>query len=515
LKIQSYICGEWFTGEDDGQEVFNAINGSSIGFVSSKGIDFKQVLEYGRQKGGKGLQQLTFHQRADSLKALAKYLSEQKEKLYEISAWTGATRTDSWVDIEGGTGTLFAYSSMAKKGLPDKTFMVEGEIEQLSKEGTFVGQHILVSKPGVAVHINAFNFPCWGMLEKLAPSIIAGMPVIIKPATVSSYLTEAMVREIIASEILPEGSIQLICGSVGDTFDHLNEQDVVTFTGSASTGQKLKSHPRIIRDSIPFNMEADSLNCCILGETVAEDAPEFDLFIKEIVREMTMKAGQKCTAIRRIIVPQAKTTSVINALNNRLSKIAIGDPAIEGVRMGALVGKDQVKDVWDNVRALGEECEIVYGGNEEFEIVGGDSISGAFFPPTLLYSGKPKNSEAPHAIEAFGPVSTVMPYDSLDEAMEISRLGKGSLAGSIFTADDNEAKQFIFGTAAYHGRMLIINDSCAKESTGHGSAMPSLVHGGPGRAGGGEELGGIRAIKHYMQRTALQGSPVTLAALTA
>jgi oxepin-CoA hydrolase/3-oxo-5,6-dehydrosuberyl-CoA semialdehyde dehydrogenase len=514
LKIQSYVFGEWVTGSGDGQEVFNAINGDSISFVSSNGIDFKQALEYGRQKGVEGLRQLTFHQRADMLKALAKHLTEHKEKLYEISAWTGATRTDSWVDIEGGTGTLFAYSSLAKKEMPDNTILVEGDIEMLSKEGTFIGQHILVSKPGVAVHINAYNFPCWGMLEKLAPSIIAGMPVIIKPATVSSYLAEAMVREIISSEILPEGSIQLICGGVGDLFDHLAEQDVVTFTGSASTGQKLKSHPEIIKNSIPFNMEADSLNCCILGETVGEDSPEFDLFIKEIVREMTMKAGQKCTAIRRVMVPQTKTEAVISALKNRLGKTTIGDPAVEGVRMGALVGRDQVKDVWDNVNALASKCELVYGGKDDFEILGGDTQIGAFFPTTLLYCDKPTNIDAPHSIEAFGPVSTVMPYSSLDDAMDIARLGKGSLAGSIFTADDHEARQLILGTAAYHGRMLVINESCAKESTGHGTAMARLVHGGPGRAGGGEELGGIRAIKHYMQRTALQGSPTTLATIT-
>ena len=514
MNIQSYVNGEWFTGKNNGQQVFNAINGKSIGFVSSDGVDFRQTLEYGRNRGQKGLQELTFHQRSDRLKALAKYLTGHKDKLYEISAWTGATRTDSWEDIEGGIGTLFAYSSLTKKELPDKTIIIEGDTENLSKQGTFVGQHILVSKPGVAVHINAYNFPCWGMLEKLAPSIIAGVPVIIKPATVSCYLTEAMVREIIGSNILPEGSLQLICGSVGDLFEHLGEQDIVTFTGSALTGQKLRSHPIIIRNSIPFNMEADSLNCSILGNTVEQDAPEFDLFIKEVVREMTMKAGQKCTAIRRVIVPQMKIEAVINALKARLSKTTVGDPAIEGVRMGALVGKDQVGDVWQNVHALKKQCELVYGGREDFEILGGDTETGAFFPATLLYCDKPKAIDAPHSIEAFGPVSTVMPYTDLNEAMEIARMGRGSLAGSIFTADDSEARDLILGTAAYHGRMLVINESCAAESTGHGTVMPKLVHGGPGRAGGGEELGGVRAVKHYMQRTALQGSPTTLANIT-
>ncbi len=360
---------------------------------------------------------------------------------------------------------MFAYSSLAKSELPDKKVIVEGGVEGLSKEGTFVGQHILTTKPGVALHINAYNFPCWGMLEKLAPSIIAGMPVIVKPATVSCYLTEAMMREIVNSGILPEGSVQLICGSTGDIFDHLNEQDVVTFTGSASTGQMLKSHKNIVGNSIPFNMEADSLNCCILGDTVEPGSAEFDLYIKEIVREMSMKAGQKCTAIRRAIAPASKIDAVMQALEDRLKKTVIGDPAVEGVRMGALVGRDQVQDT-------------------------------------------------PHSVEAFGPVCTVMPYNGIDEAVEIARLGKGSLAGSVFTANNQEARDIILGAAAYHGRLLVIDESCAKESTGHGTAMPKLVHGGPGRAGGGEELGGIRAVKHYMQRTALQGSPEMLSSIT-
>ncbi len=514
MNIQSYVVGEWVSGSSEGEKVFNAINGESIGDVSSLGIDFKSVVDYARKKGQAGLRELTFHERADKLKALAKYLTDQKDKLYEISAWSGATKIDSWVDIEGGTGTLFAYSSLAKSELPDKKVIVEGGIEGLSKEGTFVGQHILTTKPGVALHINAYNFPCWGMLEKLAPSIIAGMPVIVKPATVSCYLTEAMMREIVNSGILPEGSVQLICGSTGDIFDHLNEQDVVTFTGSASTGQMLKSHKNIVANSIPFNMEADSLNCCILGDTVEPGSAEFDLYIKEIVREMSMKAGQKCTAIRRAIAPAGKIDAVMQALEDRLKKTVIGDPAVEGVRMGALVGRDQVQDVWDNVNKLAGESEIVYGGNREFDIVGGDSQKGAFFPLTLLHCDTPLGKDTPHSVEAFGPVCTVMPYNGIDEAVEIARLGKGSLAGSVFTANTREARDIIFGAAAYHGRLLVIDESCAKESTGHGTAMPKLVHGGPGRAGGGEELGGIRAVKHYMQRTALQGSPEMLSSIT-
>ena len=514
MSIQSYIGGEWVTGKDTGVEVFNAVNGQSVGSVSSAGIDFRESLNYARATGGHVLRAMTFHERANCLKALAQQLMAEKEKFYEVSAWTGATRIDSWIDIEGGIGTLFTYSSLVRREFPNECFLVEGEPQPLSKGGTFIGRHILVPKEGVAVHINAFNFPCWGMLEKIAPSLLAGVPVIVKPATVSAYLTEVMVKEIVASGILPAGAIQLICGSTGDLLDHLNEQDVVTFTGSAWTGRKLKSRPNIINNSIPFNMEADSLNCCLLGETVEPDSAEFNLFIKEVAREMTVKAGQKCTAIRRTLVPRSKVTLVTDALKARLDKISIGDPAVEGVKMGPLVGRDQLQDVWEKVGTLSKSSEIVYGGTRDFEIIGGDGDKGAFFPTTLLYCDKPLTAEEPHAEEAFGPVSTIMPYDDVDEAIALIKLGRGSLVGSVFTADDSEALRIILGTAAYHGRMLIINNDCAAESTGHGSPMPTLVHGGPGRAGGGEELGGARAIKHYMQRTALQGSPTTLMAIT-
>ncbi len=514
MDIQSYVQGTWVSGKGSKVEVFNAINGDPVGAVSSDGIDFQQVLQYARDKGGPALRGMSFHERAGLLKALSKYLADQKEKLYTVSAWTGATRQDSWVDIEGGTGTLLAYSSLGKRELPDKTFLVEGDVERLSKEGTFVGQHILVPKEGVAVHINAYNFPCWGMLEKLAPSLLAGVPVIVKPATVSCFLTEAMMREIVASGLLPDGAVQLVCGSLGDLFEHLDEQDTVTFTGSASTGRKLKVHPNIIGNSIPFNMEADSLNCSILGRTVEPGAPEFDLYIREVVREMSMKAGQKCTAIRRALVPAEKADAVMEALKACLGKVTIGDPAIEGVRMGALVGRDQVGDVWSRVNTLKKSCEVVFGGSEDFEVQGADPDKGAFFPLTLLYCDRPADAEEPHSVEAFGPVCTVMSYTDLDEAVRLARLGRGSLAGSIFTADDAEAGHLIMGTAAFHGRMLVINEACAKESTGHGTVMPTLVHGGPGRAGGGEELGGVRGVKHYMQRTAIQGSPETIAALT-
>jgi len=513
-KINSYVNGEWYAGQGNGSEVFNAINGSTIGLVTSDGIDFKDMLQYARKVGGPAMRALSFHDRANRLKELGKYLLANKDRLYEISSWTGATTADSWVDIEGGAATLFTYSGMVRREVPNETYWVEGEAERLSPNGTFMGQHILVPKEGVALHINAFNFPCWGMLEKIAPSLAAGMPVIIKPASVSCFLTEAMVRLMIKSNIFPEGSIQLICGRVGDTFEHLNEQDVVTFTGSAWTGRKLRTHPNIIANSIPFTMETDSLNCSILGAGATPGTAEFDLFIKEVAKEMTIKAGQKCTAIRRTIVPRNHLDSVAEALSARLDKITLGDPSVEGVRMGSLVGKDQVADVWENVGALSECCEIIYGGAKDFEVLGGDAEKGAFFPKTLLLCDKPLNETKPHEIEAFGPVTTLMPYDNIEEAIEIVKLGKGSLVGSIVTADNQEATQIILGTAAYHGRMLVLNSECAQESTGHGSPLPQLVHGGPGRAGGGEELGGLRAVKHYMQRTAIQGSPTTLMSLT-
>lgn len=514
MKSQSYVLGHWVEGRDAGVAVHNAVNGELINEVSSSGINFEEVAAYARNVGGPALRKLTIHDRANMLKALGVHLMSKKEDFYKLSACTGATRADSWVDIEGGVGTMFNYSSFARREFANETFAVEGPVERLSANGTFVGRHILTPKLGVSVHINAFNFPCWGMLEKIAPSLVAGMPVIVKPATASAYLTEAMVKEIVAAGILPDGAIQLICGSVGDLLNNLNEQDAVTFTGSASTGQMLKAHPNIIAKSIPFNMEADSLNCSILGQTVAVDDPEFDLFIKEVCKEITTKAGQKCTAIRRVIVPTSMIDSVRDALAARLDKISIGDPNAEGVRMGSLVGCDQRDDVRAVVEKLKEHCDVVYGGGEVTPVGDACAEKGAFFPPTLLHCATPLTTMAPHELEAFGPVSTLMPYNTLEEAIEIAHLGKGSLVGSIVTFDDAEATQLVLGAAAYHGRMLILNRDCAKESTGHGSPLAALVHGGPGRAGGGEELGGVRAIKHYMQRTAIQGSPTTLMAIT-
>lgn len=514
MKLKSYAAAEWREGAGTGITVYDAVGGDPVCSVSSEGLDFAAMVRHARDVGGPALRAMTFHDRAAALKAMARHLMAKKEDFYAISAKTGATRADGWVDIEGGIGTVFSYASLVTREFPNDVVMVEGDVERLSAKGSFVGRHILTPKPGVAVHINAYNFPCWGMLEKIAPSLAAGMPVIVKPATPSAYLTEAMVREIIAGGFLPEGALQLICGSAGDLLDHLDEQDVVTFTGSASTGQKLRTHPNIVANSIPFTMEADSLNCAILGETVQPGDEEFGLFVKEVAKEMTVKAGQKCTAIRRIIVPAGMMDDVAAALRARLEKTVLGDPAAEGVRMGPLVGRDQARDVQAKVGQLAEECEILMGGGEEFAIEGCDNASGAFYPATLLRCDDPLNKRRVHEVEAFGPVSTMMPYASLDEAVAIARLGKGSLVGSLYTYDDEEARRVILATAPYHGRMLILNRDCAGESTGHGSPLANLVHGGPGRAGGGEELGGARAVKHYMQRTALQGSPTTLMAIT-
>jgi len=514
MKIQSYVNGQWCSGDGRTQQLLNAIDDSVVGEVSSLTTGFDTLLDYGRTKAGPALRKLTIHQRAEMIKALAKYLLDRKDDFYRISYLTGATKADSWVDIEGGIGTMFSYSGIARRELNNDTFIVEGPVEPLSKHGTFVGRHILTSKEGVSVHINAFNFPVWGMLEKITPSLIAGVPVVVKPGTVTCYLTEAVVKAMVESKIFPEGSIQLICGSVGDLLDHLTEQDVVTFTGSASTGQMLKAHKNIIAKSIPFTMEADSLNCCILAPDVKVEDPEFDLYIKEVVREMTTKAGQKCTAIRRIFAPENMTEAVAEALKARLLKTTLGNPSLEGVRMGALVGKSQRDDVLSVVEQLSQGNDILLSGMENYNSIGIEEGKGAFMAPTLIHCADPLNSNTVHDIEAFGPVSTLMPYTDIEQALVLAKLGKGSLAGSVFTYNKDHARELILGAASHHGRMLVIDRDCARESTGHGSPLANLVHGGPGRAGGGEELGGVRAIKHYMQRTAIQGSPSSLMAVT-
>ena len=509
MKLQNYATGKWIEGEGEGQSLFNAITGEQIASASSKGLDFSDMLDYARKTGGPALRKLTFQERGRMLKALALHLDSKKENFYKVSWATGATRADSWVDIEGGIGNLFTYASLRRQ-FPDETFCLDGDAAKLSKNGTFIGHHICVPKEGVAIHINAFNFPVWGMLEKIAVNLLAGVPAIVKPATVTSFLTEAVVKEIVASNILPPGSLQLICGSANGILDFIQSQDVVTFTGSASTGMMLKAHPRLVSESVPFNLEADSLNCCVLGSDVTPGNPEFEIFIKEVQREMTTKAGQKCTAVRRIIVPEKLVEDVQVALGKRLSQVIIGDPQKEGIKMGALAGKSQLKEVAEKVVQLSKTQEIVYGDLNTFEVSGADKNKGAFMPPILFLNKNPFKFTDVHNIEAFGPVSTIMPYKTTEEAVELAKMGKGSLVCSIITNDDKIAKEFVIGAACMHGRILVLNAACAKESTGHGSPMPMLTHGGPGRAGGGEEMGGKRGVFHYLQRTAIQGSPTMI-----
>jgi oxepin-CoA hydrolase/3-oxo-5,6-dehydrosuberyl-CoA semialdehyde dehydrogenase len=513
-RLQNYALGEWITGTGSGTPLYNAVTGDEVAVASSEGLDFAAMLHYGRTVGGPALRRMTFHQRARMLKALAQYLTARKEEFYRVSAFTGATRGDSWIDIDGGIGTLFAYASRGRREFPDETYYVDGGPEALSKGGSFIGRHICVPMEGVAVQINAFNFPVWGMLEKLATSMLAGVPSIVKPATVTSYLTEVVARAIVESDILPAATFQLVCGSAGDLLDHVTSQDSVAFTGSAATGLMLRSGRAILEQNVRFNQEADSLNFSMLGPDAVPGTEEFDLFVREVVKEMTVKAGQKCTAIRRTFVPAALVDDVSAALRKRLAGVKVGDPAIEGVRMGPLAGRTQRREVAANVEKLRGATELLYGGPDTLEVVGADPERGAFFPTMLLYSGEPFSRTQPHDVEAFGPVNTLMPYDSVEEATELAKLGKGSLVGSLFTARDDVAREVALGTAAYHGRLMIVNRHSAKESTGHGSPLPHLVHGGPGRAGGGEEMGGVRGVLHYMQRTALQGSPQTLAAVT-
>jgi oxepin-CoA hydrolase/3-oxo-5,6-dehydrosuberyl-CoA semialdehyde dehydrogenase len=513
-RLQNYALGEWVDGTGKGATLYNAVTGAEVAVASSDGLDFKAMLEHGRTVGGPVLRTLTFHQRARILKALAQYLTARKDEFYRVSSWTGATKGDSWIDIDGGIGTLFAYASRGRREFPDETFFVDGGPEALSKGGTFIGRHICVPIEGVAVQINAFNFPVWGMLEKLATSFLAGVPTIVKPATVTSYLTEVVAKAMIESRLLPSGTFQLICGSAGDLLDHVGSQDSVAFTGSASTGLMLKSGRAILEHNVRFNQEADSLNFSMLGPDAAPGTDEFDLFVKEVVKEMTVKAGQKCTAIRRTFVPESMVDDVVTALKKRLDGVKVGDPSVEGVRMGPLAGKGQVREVEKSVDRLKKATELVYGGPGTLDVIGADADKGAFFPTMLLYNDRPFDRAEPHDVEAFGPVNTVMPYRSVDEAIELARLGKGSLVGSLFTARDEVARQVVLGTAAYHGRLMLVNRHSAKESTGHGSPLPHLVHGGPGRAGGGEEMGGVRGVLHYMQRTAIQGSPQTVASVT-
>ena len=513
MKLENYITGQWITGDGEGQILCNAVTGETMAAASTKGLDFKSVIEYGRTVGNPALRKMTFHERGNMLKALALHLRNHLPKFYELSYKTGATKADSWVDIEGGIGNLFANASLRRK-FPDEVFCIDGESHNLGKNNTFMGTHILVPKEGVAVHINAFNFPVWGMLEKIAVNLLAGVPAIVKPATVTSYLTEAVVKEIIASGILPEGALQLLCGSAGDLLNHVTSQDVVTFTGSATTGLMLKSNENILRENVPFNMEADSLNCIVLGDDVNPGEPEWDIFVKEVRKEMTLKAGQRCTGIRRIFVPENKMEEMWKALSSSLSQTIIGNPLNEKVRMGSLAGDTQRKEVKEQVQKLLSSSQIIYGSLDSVEVIDADARKGAFMSPLLLMNDQPFASKEVHEVEAFGPVSTIMPYKTTEEAIALSKLGKGSLVTTIVTANYQTAKQYVIGAATHHGRILVLNQECAKENTGHGSPLPLLVHGGPGRAGGGEEMGGIRGVKHYLQRTALQGSPTTITEIT-
>ena len=513
IQVKNYVCGQWVAGEGSEQELFHAITGKAIGSVSSSGLDYKAILEYGRTVGGAQLRKMTFQERGRMLKALALHLMERKAAYYALSAYTGATKIDSWIDIEGGIGNLFANASLRRQ-FPDLPYYVDGSAAPLSKNGTFIGHHIMVPKQGVAVHINAFNFPIWGMLEKIAVNLMAGVPAVVKPSEYTSYLTEIVVKDIVDSGILPEGALQLVAGSGKGIIDHVTAQDVVTFTGSAFTGQKLKAHSRLIEESVPFNLEADSLNAMVLGQQAAPGTAEFDIFIKEVTKEITVKAGQKCTAVRRIMVPENYLEAAQQAISARLATTTIGDPSVEGVRMGALATRLQVERVRQNVELLAQSQQIVFGDLDNFDVVGADKNNGAFFSPILFLNDKPFENTAAHEIEAFGPVSTLMPYKNLDEAIALTKLGKGSLVTSIVTADNKEARDFVVEAACVNGRILVLNADCAKESTGHGSPMPLLTHGGPGRAGGGEEMGGKRGVLHYLQRTAIQGHPTTISAIT-
>lgn len=511
--LQSFIGGRWI-GQHGAQVLHSALNGQPLFRTHEETPDFAEAVDFGRTRGVPALMALDFQQRAARLKALALYLNERKEQLYALSHHSGATRADSWIDIEGGTGTLFAYAGVGARELPSGNLVHEGPALPLGKQNQFAGTHILVPRGGVAVHINAFNFPIWGMLEKFAPTFLAGMPCIVKPASATSYLTEATVRLMHESGLLPEGSLQLVIGSTGDLLDRLQGQDVVTFTGSADTAAKLRVNANLVRHSIPFNAEADSLNCAILAPEITPDDPEFDLFVKEVAREMTVKAGQKCTAIRRAIVPARHIDAVAERLRERLAKVVVGDPSVEGVKMGALASHAQQADVAERVNALLAGSELLFGAQDGFAPRGEGVAEGAFFAPTLLRARNPHAEGGAHDIEAFGPVSTLMAYEDLDEAVALAARGKGSLVASLVTKDPAVAARVVPVMGALHGRVHILDREAAAESTGHGSPLPMLKHGGPGRAGGGEELGGLRAVKHYLQRTAVQGSPSMLAAVT-
>jgi oxepin-CoA hydrolase / 3-oxo-5,6-dehydrosuberyl-CoA semialdehyde dehydrogenase len=511
--ISSYVRDDWYTAGDDGATVVDASTGEPVARVSSAGVDLAGMVEHARTVGGPGLRELTFHQRAAALKRLAAFLRERRDGLYELSARSGATAGDAGVDVDGGIGALFVYASKGRRELPNDVLYVDGPPEPLGRGGTFVGQHVHTSRPGVAVLVNAFNFPVWGMLEKLAPVVLAGMPVIVKPASQTAYVAELAFRHMVESQALPPGSIQLLCGAVGDLFDHLTGQDTIAFTGSAATAHKLRCHPAVVRESVRFNAEADSLNCSILGPDAAPGTEEFQLFVTEVVRELTQKTGQKCTAIRRSLVPAEHVGAVVDALGDRLAEVRVGDPRDQATTMGPLVSRAQLAEVGRAVAELGRGAEVAVGGPGRPELASGDPERGAFHAPTVLVATSPRAPEL-HTVEAFGPVTSVIGYRGAADAVELAALGRGSLVGSVVTADPGFARQVVLGVAPWHGRLLVLDRHDAAESTGHGAPLPHLVHGGPGRAGGGEELGGIRAVLHHMQVTSVSASPATVTAIT-
>ncbi len=512
MKVHSFAAGAWIAPGEGARPIHSAISGKVIAEAGGSALDFGQMLDFAKSKGGPALRAMGFHDRAAMLKQLALYLNERRDALYEISYDTGATLGDHRFDIDGGIGTLFVYSSKGRREMPDGNVYLDGGLERFGREGSFLGQHVAVPLQGVAVHINAFNFPVWGMLEKLSPCLLAGVPAIVKPATATSYVTEAAVRMILESGLLPEGAVQFIAGSTGDLLDRLGPQDVVSFTGSAATGTMLRANPNIVANAVRFVAEQDSLNASILGPDVAPGSPAFDIFIKEVHREMTVKAGQKCTAVRRIIVPEALEQAVIEALSLRLGQTVIGDPREKEVRMGALVSAAQKDEVLAKAAIIGEEAARVFGDPDDFALVG-NVDRGAFLPPLLYHCAEPDTATKVHETEAFGPVSTVMPYRDLAHAIEIANRGAGSLVASVVTESGEVAREVVMQAGPLHGRLYFNNPTSAAEATGHGAPMPHMIHGGPGRAGGGEELGGVRGVLHYMQRTAVQGSPDLLTAI--
>ena len=512
-QINSFAAGEWIAPGAGARNIASAVTGDVIASAGNNALDVQGMLDYARNVGGPDLRALTFHDRAKMIKALALAISKQKQALYDLSFATGATQSDHMIDIDGGIGTMFVFASKGRREMPDAQIYLDGDLEQLSRHGTFMGQHICTPLQGVAVHINAFNFPVWGMLEKLAPTLLAGVPAIVKPATNSCYVTELAVKIMLDSGVLPAGALQLVSGGIGDMLDHLTLQDVVSFTGSAQTALALRSAPHILENSIRFVAEQDSLNASILGPDAVPGTPEFDLFVKEVQREMTTKAGQKCTAIRRMMVPENHVDAVIKALSARLDKTQIGDPKLETTRMGALVSGGQKRDVLEKAAILVQEAERVYGDPENFNVDGADAEKGAFLPPMLFHCANPDTAQRVHDTEAFGPVSTIMGYRDVDHAIELVNKGQGSLVASVITHDPKVARDVAMGAGAFHGRLYFNNRDSMKESTGHGSPLPHMVHGGPGRAGGGEEMGGVRGVMHYMQRTAIQGSPDILTAI--